>query len=69
MAAGMKAAFTDLKHDIHYVVAEGSIVAVGITLRISTREAGRRSGAAAGARGQRAAPLRVDALSQSSVVL
>jgi predicted ester cyclase len=33
MALGMKAAFTDLKHDIHHIVAEGDSVAVGITFR------------------------------------
>ena len=33
MATGMKAAFSDLKHEIHHIVAEGDSVAVGITFR------------------------------------
>src|SRR6187200_741759 len=33
MAAGTTAAFSDLKHDIHHIVAEGDSVAVGITFR------------------------------------
>ena len=33
MAAGMTTAFSELKHDIHHIVAEGESVAVGITLR------------------------------------
>ena len=33
MAAGMKAAFSELKHEIHHIVAEGDSVAIGITFR------------------------------------
>ena len=33
MNSGMNTAFSDLKHDIHHIVAEGDSVAVGITFR------------------------------------
>ena len=33
MNSGMNSAFSDLKHDIHHIVAEGDSVAVGITFR------------------------------------
>ncbi len=33
MAAGVTAAFSELKHDIHHIVAEGDSVAVAITFR------------------------------------
>ena len=33
ISAGTTAAFSDLKHDIHHIVAEGDSVAVGITFR------------------------------------
>lgn len=33
MSAGMTAAFSELKHEIHHILAEGDQVAVGITLR------------------------------------
>jgi len=33
MTSGMNTAFSDLKHDIHHIVAEGDSVAVGITFR------------------------------------
>ena len=33
MNSGMNSAFSDLKHDIHHIVAEGDSVAVAITFR------------------------------------
>ena len=33
MASGVTGAFSELKHDIHHIVAEGDNVAVGITFR------------------------------------
>jgi predicted ester cyclase len=33
MTSAMTAAFSDLKHDIHHIVAEGDTVAVGVTFR------------------------------------